>query len=90
MNQNGDTSEDSLRVEENTEIMNLQKALRHYKTQNSHLNHFNDQLVQANRRLREDLEEINTNYVESVQVAEEAVKRRKLPQEKNEEISKQN
>ena len=62
--------------------------MHHYKTHNSHLNHFNDQFVQPNQRMREDLEEINTNYVELVQVTKEVVERSKLVHEKNEEISK--
>ena len=48
MNQYLDTSEDRLQVEEKTEIINLRMTLHHYKTHNSHMNHFNDQLVQAN------------------------------------------
>ena len=42
MNQSAHSYGDILHVEERTEIMNLLKALHHYKTQNSHLNHFND------------------------------------------------
>ena len=68
----------------------LKKALHHYKAQNSHLNHFNDQLVSTNRRLREDLEEINTNYAKMAQPTEEVVRKRKLAQEKNEELSRKN
>ena len=45
MNQSVDTSGDRLHVEERIKIMNPRKALHHYKTQNSHLNNFNDQLV---------------------------------------------
>ena len=60
--------------------MELQTSKRicNIKTHNSHLNDFNDKMVHTNRRLREYLEEINTNYVELVQAAEENVKRRKL------------
>ena len=62
--------------------------MHYYKTHNSHLNLFNDQLVQANRILREDSEEINTNYAELVQAIEESMKRRKLAQAKNGELRK--
>ena len=54
--------EEETHAEEGSEVENLKKALQHYKAQNAHLNDFNDQLIQSNRRLREDLEEINTNY----------------------------
>ena len=70
--------------------MNLRKVLHHYKAQNSDPNHFNDQVVQVNQILREDLREINKTYVKLVKDSEEAVKRRKLAQAKNEELSKQN
>ena len=54
------------------------------------MNNLNDQLVQQNRILREDLEEIHTNYVELVQATKEDVRRRKLAQENNEELSRKN
>ena len=47
-------------------------------------------MVQSNQILREDLREINKTYVKLVKDSEEAVKRRKLAQAKNEELSKQN
>ena len=88
MSQHLDTSKERLPIEENTKIINLQWGLHHYKTNNSHLDHFTDQLVQANQRVRENLEEMNTKYVELVQDAEEAVKIRKLAQTKNKELRK--
>ena len=39
--------------------MNLKKDLHHYKAQNTHLNQLNDQLVNYNRMISQDLEEIN-------------------------------
>ena len=90
MNECLDNSRDKLHAEEGTKMMNLMKALHHYKDKNPHLNHFNDHLVQANQISREDLEEINTNYVELVQDVEEAIKRRNLAQERNEELCKKN
>ena len=48
-------SKEEMHVEEGCKIENMKKSLQHYKTQNAHLNYFNDQLVQENRRLREDL-----------------------------------
>ena len=76
--------------EEETEVSNLRKALHHYRAQNSHLNHLNDQLVNANRMIRQDLEDINANYVELVRVTVEVVKRRKTAMEENAELLKQN
>ena len=60
---------------EEIEASNLRKALHHYKILISHLNHLNDQLVNENRMIRQDLEDINSNYAELVRVIEEAVKR---------------
>ena len=40
--------------------------------------------------IRKDLEEINSNYVELVQVAEEPVKRRNMAQETNDKLLKHN
>ena len=39
--------------------------------------------MQANKMLKHDLQEINKNYSEMVQVAEEVVKRRKMAHEHN-------
>ena len=44
--------EHKLQTEEKYEIVNMRKALYHYKNQNSHFNSFNDQLVQYNHILR--------------------------------------
>ena len=38
--------------------------------------------------LKEDLQEVNQNFAELVQVSEEAVKRRKLVQEKKDQLMK--
>ena len=48
VNQEVDNSYENMQREEETEVSNLRKALHHYKTQNSHINHMNDQLVNAN------------------------------------------
>ena len=52
INQEVDNSDVNMRREEETNISNLKKALQHYKTQNSYLNHLNDQLVNENRMIR--------------------------------------
>ena len=46
--------------------------------------------MSVKRIIRHDLEEINANYAELVQVTEEAVKRRKMAQEENAKLLKQN
>ena len=63
--------------------MNLKKDLHHYKAQNTHLNQLNENLVNSNHMISKYIEEINSNYAELVQVAEEAAKRRKMSQETN-------
>ena len=47
---------------EETKLSRLRKALHDSKVQNVHFNHLNDQLVSANRMIRQDMEEINANY----------------------------
>ena len=59
------------------------KEIEQFKLQNEHINQINDSLLQANKMLKQDLQEINKNYSELAQVAEEAVKRRKIAQEHN-------
>ena len=59
------------------------------RRQNEHLNHINDQLVESNTMLKEDLQEVNLNFVELIQVSEEAVKRRKLAQEERDQLLKE-
>ena len=76
VNKEMDSIEERIQTKEQTELMSLKKALHHYKSQKTHLNHLNYQLVNANRMIRKYIEEINSNYVELVQVVEEAVKRR--------------
>ena len=71
-------------------ITSLRKDLHHYKGQNTHLNKLNDQCMSENHIIRKDIEEINVNYAELVQVAEEAVKRRKISQETNDRLLKKN
>ena len=44
----------------------LKKYLQYFKDQNRYLNNLNDKLMMENRRLREDLEEINANYLELI------------------------
>ena len=72
---------------EEEKVSNLWKSLHHYESQNSHLNNLNNQLVNANRMIKQDL---NANYAELVKVIEEALKRQKTAQEENAKLLKQN
>ena len=47
------------------------KEIYQFKLQNEHVNQINDSLMQANKMLKQDLQEINKNYSELVQVEEE-------------------
>ena len=51
------------------EAENLQKTMKQYKYQIGFLSETNDGLVMANRRLREDLDDINTHYQELIDVS---------------------
>ena len=52
------------------------------------MNETNEGLVMENRRLREDLEDINTHYQELIVVSKEALKRKRKTQNKFEELNK--
>ena len=65
-------------AKEALEVENLKNTFQHCKVKNARLNDVNDKLIQSNRRLREDLEKINTNYAELDKSVEEVVRRRKL------------
>ena len=52
----------------------LQRNIKHYKYQIEYLQETNEGLVTANRRLREDLEEVNSHYQELITVYKEALK----------------
>ena len=70
-----------------SENENLQKTVKQYKYQIDFLNETNEGLVMANRRLREDLEDINTHYQELLVVSKEALKRKRQTQSKFEELN---
>ena len=56
---------------------NLQRIIKKYKHQIEYMHETNDGLVTANRRLREDLEEVNSHYQELIAVSKEALKRKR-------------
>ena len=64
------------------------REIYHFRIQNEHISQINDGLMKENQMLKQDLHEVNKNYSELIQVAEEAVKRRKVVQEQNVQLVK--
>ena len=60
-----------------SETKNLKKTMKQYKYQIGFLSETNDGLVMTNRRLREDLDDINTHYQELIVVSKEALMRKR-------------
>ena len=56
-----------------SEKENLQRAIKQYKHQIEYMQETNDGLIRANKRLREDLEEVNDHYQELIAVSKEAL-----------------
>ena len=69
------------------EIENLQKTMKQYKYQIGFLSETNDGLVMTTGRLRQDLDDINTHYQESIVVSKEALKRKRQTQSQFEELN---
>ena len=59
-----------------SENENLQRSIKQYKHQIEYLHESNEGLVTANRRHREDLEEVNSHYQELISISKEAIKRK--------------
>ena len=57
-----------------SKIENLEKTMKQYKYQIGFLIETNDRLVMKNKRLREDLDDINTHYQELIAISKEALK----------------
>ena len=60
-----------------SERENLQRTIKQYKHQMDYMHEVNDGLILANRRLREDLQEVNEHYQELTVVSKEALKRKR-------------
>ena len=56
---------------------NLQRTIKQYKHQVEYMQETNDGLVMANRRLKEDLDEVDSHYQELIAVSKEALKRKR-------------
>ena len=61
-----------------SEKENLQRTIKQYKYQVEYMQETNDGLVMANRRLREDLDEVNSHYQELIAVSKEALKKKEI------------
>ena len=59
------------------ETVKLKKIVKRYKYQIGFLSETNDGMVMTNRRLREDLDDINTHYQELIVVSKEALNRKR-------------
>ena len=60
-----------------TDKENLQKTVRQYRQQMTYMQDVNDGLMMANRRLREDLQDVNDHFQELTAVEKEALKRKR-------------
>ena len=58
----------------------LQRSIKQYKYQIEFLHETNEGLAVATKRLREDLEEINSHYQDLIVVSKEALKRKRQTQ----------
>ena len=56
---------------------NLERTIKKYRHQMDYMQETNDGLILANRRLREDLQEVNDHYQELTTVSKEALKRKR-------------
>ena len=63
-----------------SENENLQRNIKQYKYQIEFLHETNEGLLVANKRLREDLEEVNSHYQELIAIFKEALKRKRQTQ----------
>ena len=69
-----------------SEVEVLKKSLQSFKEQNKYLNDSNEKLMIANKRLREDLKEIDANYQELITVSKEVLRRNRATQQQYEEL----
>ena len=60
-----------------SDMENLQRTIKKYRHQMDYLQETNDGLILANKRLREDLHEVNEHYQELIAVSKEALKRKR-------------
>ena len=56
---------------------NLQKIIKQYKQQMKHMQEVNEGLMMANRKLKEDLQDVNDHCHELTAVSKEVLKRKR-------------
>ena len=56
---------------------NLQKTIKQYKQQMNYMQGVNDGLMMSNRRLREDLQDVNDHFQELTAVSKQDLKRKR-------------
>ena len=70
-----------------SEIENLKKTMEQFKYHIGFLSETNDRLVMTNRRLREDLDDMNTHYQELIVVSKEVLKIKREIQSQDEGLN---
>ena len=60
-----------------SEKENLQRSIKQYKYHVEYMHETSYGLVTANRRLREDLEEVNNHYQELITISRQSLKRKR-------------
>ena len=73
----GEIQDTTIGKDFDSEKENLQRTIRQYKHQMDYMQEINDGLILANKRLREDLQEVNEHYQELTVVSKEALKRKR-------------
>ena len=63
-----------------SENENLRRSIKQYRYQMKFLHETNEGLVVSNKKLREDIEDINNHYQELIVVSKEALKRKRKTQ----------
>ena len=67
---------------------NLQKTIKQYKQQMNYMQEINDGLMMENRRLREDLQDVNEHFQELIAASKEALKRKRTTELQCTELKK--
>ena len=68
------------------ELNQIKKSLQTYKEQTKFLQNINEKLMTANKRLREDLEEKETNYQKLLLISKDILKEKRVIQKQYEHM----
>ena len=72
-----------------SEVENIRKTLQQNKSKICFINETNGRMEMTNKRLREDLEDINAHYQELIAVSKQELKRKREIQNQVEDLTKQ-